>query len=283
MRHFLEKAFAPALLFGIFYLGIFVAGAFLIREPSQADFHLAGLVAAIIASVLAIRVADHGRWKLGFGGGLFRAVAELSGGVALASVLIFLSHGMILLTTGLRHGKGGGVDWAEIFILFIPAAVHEEILFRGYAFQKLLAWNRWGGVACGSVVFGLLHLSNDGLTTLSILNLFLAGVMLSVAYLIFDRLWLPIGLHIWWNVFSGPFLGHEVSGLKLDSSLLSTHDPGPVLLTGGSFGIEGSIWTLVVEAIGILFLLWLMNRRRLPRRVDGPAEAGIAELPPQAL
>lgn len=282
MRHFLETAFAPGLLFGIFYLGIFIVAVLLVPEPSQAAFHLAGLVAAVVASRLAIRIADRGTWKLGFGGGLRRATRELTFGVALASALILLSHGLILLTTGLRHGIGGGIDWGEILILFIPAAIHEEVLFRGYAFQKLVSWNRWGGVAVGSLVFGLLHLSNDGLTTLSILNLFMAGALLSLAYLVFERLWLPIGLHVWWNVLSGPLLGHEVSGLELDSSLLSTYDPGPVLLTGGPFGIEGSLWTLLMEAIGILFLLWLMHRRESGRSLVTPVEAGSPEPPLRA-
>lgn len=277
LRNFFETAFAPSLLFGIFYLGIFIIGVFLVPEPSQTAFHLAGLVAAILASWLAIRVADKGRWQLGFGGGAGRAVWELLLGAGFASILILLSHGLILLTTGLRHGTGAGIDWAEILVLFIPAAIHEEILFRGYAFQKLVAWNRWGGVVIGSVVFGLLHLSNDGLTALSVVNLFMAGVLLSLAYLVFQRLWLPIGVHIWWNVLSGPLLGHEVSGLELDSSLLTTHDPGPILLTGGPFGIEGSVWTLVMEAIGIVFLLWFLYRRNLQTKLSDPVAAGIPE------
>ena len=274
MRRFLEGVFAPVLLFGIVYVGVFVVALFLPVE-SQAGFHSVGLAAAFIASWVAIRGYDGGRWSLGFGGGLTNAIRELLLGAGLASVLLLISHSLILVTTGFRHSEGIGIDWMQILLLFLPAAVHEEVLLRGYPFQKLIAWHRTAGVVIGSLVFGLLHLSNGGLTTLSIVNLFLAGIMLSLAYLVYERLWLPIGLHVWWNVLSGPLLGHEVSGLDLESTLLEAHDPGPVLLTGGAFGIEGSIWTSVVEAFGIFFLLWVLHRRN--RMHLPPAQTGITE------
>lgn len=275
MRRFLEGVFAPVLLFGIVYVGVFVIALFA-RVESQAGFHSVGLAAALIASWVAIRAYDGGKWALGFGGGMRAAAGELLLGAALASVLLLVSHSLVLATTGFRHSLGGGIDWMQVLVLFVPAAVHEEVLLRGYPFQKLVRWNRNAGVVIGSLVFGLLHLSNGGLTTLAVVNLFLAGVMLSLAYLVYERLWLPIGLHLWWNVLSGPLLGHEVSGLDLESTLLEAHDPGPALLTGGSFGIEGSVWTLLMEVIGIVFLLWVLYRRNQLNAMP-PAAAGITE------
>jgi uncharacterized protein len=97
-------------------------------------------------------------------------------------------------------------------------------------------------------------------STLGTLNIFLAGVLLSLAYLAYRRLWLPVALHVWWNVLSGPVLGHEVSGLALERTLLGTVDPGPDLLTGGNFGLEASIWATLVEVIAIILLFRLTVR-----------------------
>ena len=90
---------------------------------------------------------------------------------------------------------------------------------------------------------------------------FLAGLLLSMAYLLSRSLWMPIFLHTWWNIFSGPVLGHEVSGFVIKPTLFRTVDRGPEALTGGAFGIEASLWTSVMELAGIAFLAWRIRRQ----------------------
>jgi hypothetical protein len=64
-----------------------------------------------------------------------------------------------------------------------------------------------------------------------------------------------------WNVMSGPMLGYDVSGYDSDRSAFTVVGTGPALLTGGAFGIEGSVWMTVVEGAAIV-ALWRMNAER---------------------
>jgi len=50
---------------------------------------------------------------------------------------------------------------------------------------------------------------------------------------------------------SGPILGHEVSGYEAMQTLFVEVGEGAEVLTGGEFGVEGSVWMTVVEGCGI--------------------------------
>jgi len=54
---------------------------------------------------------------------------------------------------------------------------------------------------------------------------------------------------------SGPVLGDEVSGYTGEATLFIERGGGAWWMTGGRFGMEGSIWMTLVELIGIV-LLW---------------------------
>ncbi len=114
-----------------------------------------------------------------------------------------------------------------------------------------------------------MHGANNGLTAVAFANLLLAGVLLALAYERYGRLWFPIGLHLAWNLLCGPILGYDVSGYIPERSVLTTRGKGAPLLTGGIFGIEGSIWIVLVEVAGIALLL--LNARRTKQRVEEQA------------
>ena len=86
-------------------------------------------------------------------------------------------------------------------------------------------------------------------------NLFFAGILLALAYARYERLWFPIGIHLGWNLLSGPILGYNVSGYASRETVLRTVGRGSPWLTGGLFGIEGSVWIVLVELAGIALLL----------------------------
>jgi membrane protease YdiL (CAAX protease family) len=121
-------------------------------------------------------------------------------------------------------------------------------------------WSRGGAIAITSFVFALLHAGNRGVTLLAMANLVLAGVLLALAYERYERLWFPIGIHLAWNIFSGPVLGFGVSGYVSAATLFRTSGSGAGWITGGSFGIEGSVWMALVEAAGIFWLAGGLKR-----------------------
>ena len=84
---------------------------------------------------------------------------------------------------------------------------------------------------------------------------FLAGLLLSVAYLKTRLLWLPTGLHMAWNWTQSGFWGMGVSGYHVKWSLFYAEPQGSDLLSGGAFGPEASIIATVLIT-GLIVWLW---------------------------
>jgi uncharacterized protein len=140
-------------------------------------------------------------------------------------------------------------------LMLVVAAAFEEILLRGYAFQRLVdAAGKLGAILITSALFGALHIPNPSATALSTANTVLAGVLLAVAYLKTRGLWLPIALHFAWNFLMGPMLGLPVSGYDL-GGLLGTATEGPQWISGGAYGPEGGV-VLTVAAVAAVVWLW---------------------------
>ena len=230
----------------LFCLGTLAAAA---GWPFLKWVELLGIVAA---TGITIAIVERGRWFLGLAVPPRIAAAEILGGAVFAGVLIVAADRLIAISSSLRHARGSGFPWLELVAVFLPAALHEELVFRGYAYQKLRTWNRGGAIAITACLFAALHGGNWGVTPIAIANLLLAGVLLALAYERTRHLWLPIGIHLGWNVVSGPILGYDVSGYVAGATMLTERAAGPVWITGGVFGIEGSIWILAVELVGII-------------------------------
>jgi hypothetical protein len=82
-----------------------------------------------------------------------------------------------------------------------------------------------------------------------------AGILLAAAYAYTGRLWLPIGIHIAWNFTQGGIFGVEVSG-NTSEGLLQGKLSGPLWLSGGAFGAEGSVIAVCICLAMGIFLLW---------------------------
>jgi membrane protease YdiL (CAAX protease family) len=214
--------------------------------------------------MITIRLIEHGRWDLGFRAGVWEAGRELSAGSALGVLLIGGAALFIDAVSGLAHRPGSGFPLAETALVFLPAVLHEELLFRGYAFQKLRAWNRAAALLLFAVVFAALHARNPSVTLIGLGNIALGGILLGLAYERYLRLWFPIGLHLAWNLMTGPVLGHEVSGYEPGATLLVETGQGPAWLTGGEFGLEGSVILTIAEAAAIA-RLWKKGTTRAVR------------------
>jgi hypothetical protein len=74
-------------------------------------------------------------------------------------------------------------------------------------------------------------------------------------YMVTRRLWLPIATHVAWNYCVGQLFSGAVSGHGEEIGLLKGSLSGPVWLTGGEFGIEGSVATLVIISLATAWLL----------------------------
>lgn len=91
---------------------------------------------------------------------------------------------------------------------------------------------------------------------------------MGAAYVATRKLWLPMGLHFGWNYAAGGLFSTEVSGSNTPQGLLDAATSGPALLTGGTFGPEGSVIAVVACSLVTVSLLVLAHRRGhiVPRR-----------------
>ncbi|MGX6509548.1 CPBP family intramembrane glutamic endopeptidase [Rhodococcus sp. SJ-2] len=177
----------------------------------------------------------------------------------------------------------GSVTGALGMIGFMAAAaVTEELLFRGVLFR--IAEERvgtWIAMVSTGVLFGMVHLFNEHATVWGGLAVAIeAGGMLTAAYIATRSLWLPIGLHFGWNFAAAGIFSSEVSGNGATSGLLQTSTSGSTLVTGGSFGPEGSLYSVAFCVLVTLAFLWLARRRGhiVPRRGRADRNAVTATL-----
>jgi membrane protease YdiL (CAAX protease family) len=136
------------------------------------------------------------------------------------------------------------------------SALAEEIAFRGYPYRRLIeAFGPIMATVCMSLFFGVLHALNPGATLASTLITTLAGLLLSVAWLRTHGLWLPWGFHFAWNASMGQLFGLPVSGIADFSTIVQTRAVGQFWLTGGDYGPEGALFTIIVLLAAIAVLV----------------------------
>lgn len=180
-------------------------------------------------------------------------------------------------------GLGSVTGALGLFGFMAAAAVTEELMFRGILFR--IAEERigtWIALALTGALFGLVHLLNPnaslwGATAIAIE----AGGMLTAAYVATRKLWVPIGVHFGWNFAAGGIFSTEVSGNNTAQGLLDSATSGPKLVTGGDFGPEGSVYSVLFCVLATIAFMWLAYRRGhvVPRGRRAARIEGAATLP----
>jgi membrane protease YdiL (CAAX protease family) len=152
-------------------------------------------------------------------------------------------------------------------LILLAAALAEELMFRGYPFQRLLeGTGKIISVAIMAALFGLGHWANPNSSAISIANTALVGVLFAIAWLRTRSLWFCWALHFAWNVSLGVIFGLPVSGTMQFAVIGYGSAQGPQWLTGGSYGIEagasGTAAILAGLAVVLLISRWLRPNPR---------------------
>ena len=183
-------------------------------------------------------------------------------GMAVFSLIVLISA-----VTGVQRLElCDDINWKAILI-FIPCwflqGMSEEFTFRGYLMTTV------GGkhspttaLIVSSLGFALAHSINPGFNLLVLFNLALFGLFAGMYMLLTDNIWGVCAIHSVWNCVQGNFYGISVSGMeKMDTVFRSVHVSDSTFLTGGDFGMEGSIFTTVVLGGGCFILLKLLQKK----------------------
>jgi uncharacterized protein len=195
-----------------------------------------------------------------FGQGAFWGALLMA---ALVSILA-LTHALTIGAA--RNGTWSLIRWGLLWAaVLVPAALVEELLFRGYPFFRLArATNPVRAAIVMSLCFGLAHLGNREETFIGILQVVSVGLVYCLAVWRTGSLWWALGAHAAWNWTQTFVFGCANSGLASAGQWLVSAPSGPAWLSGGATGPEGSILALPAMAL----LAWIIVRT-LPNSGSG--------------
>lgn len=150
---------------------------------------------------------------------------------------------------------------AKGFFIFSEGAFFEEVLFRLIIFKLVEEFlGSWLSIIVSAFLFGLAHIFNVNATLWSAIAISVeAGVLLAVAFMLTRRIWLVLGIHFGWNFAQASVFGIPTSGIDFNG-LISPEITGPTWLTGGSFGVEASVITLILGILTAMILLRMTVR-----------------------
>lgn len=190
---------------------------------------------------------------------------DLLAGLGVAVLLYAVGFGTSLLmgTVEIASVQWVPRDLLGTLLFFLLVAVTEEVMLRGFVLGRMLSagMNRFVALFLSSVLFSAMHLFNPNFALLPFVNILLAGCLLGASFLYTRNLCFPVVLHWFWNWLQGPVLGYEVSGMDSGETLLTLRLTGSDLLTGGSFGFEGSLLCTVLLVVGTLAIVAYYERR----------------------
>jgi membrane protease YdiL (CAAX protease family) len=184
--------------------------------------------------------------------------ALIGAGLITGCVLILLALGMYRI-----EGLNPATFLIPAVALAISSGTFEELFFRGVIFKSVEDMaGSWIALILSSLVFGFVHLLNPAGTTGGAVYISTAaGLLLAAAYLLTRRLWLAMGVHMAWNYTLSAVYSGVVSGGVSDPGLIRGTFEGPDLLTGGSFGLESSVFALVLCTGAGIVMAILAHRR----------------------
>ncbi|MED5598712.1 CPBP family intramembrane glutamic endopeptidase [Janthinobacterium sp. P210006] len=180
---------------------------------------------------------------------------------------LLLGAGLVLLTFAVLAVLGvyqfSGVNALNVLLL-LPLAelllvgMAEEMMFRGVVFGVTeRALGSKAAIVISALVFSLAHLPNAGFSLLAIAGLVTYGVLQAALYLQTRRLWICIGTHVGWNYCVGQVFSSIVSGHADTGGLLRGELAGNPMLTGGAFGVEASLVTVLLLGAAAAYVLRL--------------------------
>lgn len=269
----------PLFIYGLVVIIKMSAGRMLLLEDPDAltnfllkfqnDLILPSLICTILMTILTIiyckAIEKRSLYSMGF-------VRKN----AFSDYIIGCGIGVLMLTLALLiaflcgtvtfegYILGDGVGLLFLFLLgFIIQGMGEEVFLRGYFMISVANRNSiFLAVMSNSILFALLHIFNNGIDVIPLLNLTLFGIFASVYTLKMDSLWGICALHTTWNFAQGNLFGIKVSGIDTQASLFSfkLNDTGTII-NGGPFGLEGGLAVTLVLVLGIIILMTIEGRR----------------------
>ncbi len=175
----------------------------------------------------------------------------------------------------------------DTVMLYVSSALAEETAFRSFGIGILMIPLIWLFSRCRrrlscekkfsatlsfklglilnffiAIIFGLVHKDSPGFTVISFLNISISGFIYGYLFLVQKDIISAWSMHLSWNLVQ-IFVGLPVSGKYLPSASVMGnifYGARDSILSGGSYGPEGSIVTVVVQLLLLLLLFKYLRR-----------------------
>ena len=226
------------------------------------------LIGVAAACSVALRLADDVPWSviaLGEGGALETVIAgdgkRMAHGALLGTTAILVTAAVLWAVGALRmeatptasldgamfvQDSWGGTA-LRLLLLLGPAALWEELVFRGYLYAVAEeAAGRWVARLSSSVAFGAVHLMNPGANVRTTVVVMLAGLCLCLVRERTESLPAAWTAHLAWNWVMAAVLHVPVSGLPFATPGYRAALSGSDWISGGAWGPEGGLVAMLV-------------------------------------
>ena len=185
------------LLVGEFLMGLGFIGLFALGFPliDSLELQLFSFVGILVATLFWARVIEKSPYQA-LGIRKERALKDflkgwLIGGILLTSCVIIMYLFGALSFNGFNLSFNLVLRFLVLMVLWSIQGSTEELLARGWMFSSISAkYNVYVGIILSSLFFGLLHLGNDGLSLMPIIDLVLFGIMACLFMLKTNSLWM---------------------------------------------------------------------------------------------
>ena len=152
-----------------------------------------------------------------------------------------------------------------LFIAFLIAVCiqsgGEELTDRCYLYQKLRRGYRqpWIAILVNSAVFSAMHLLNPGITVISVIGIFLSGLIWSLLVYYYDCWWAGVMMHTGWNFTQSILFGLPNSGVVSAYSVfrLDAASARDGFFYTVNFGVEGSLGSVIILGAVAALILYL--------------------------
>jgi hypothetical protein len=205
-------------------------------------------------------------------------VAGLGRGFAGKQFIAGVATGLVLIVTTIGVLYAGGfyvpgplllspvhiAEYAGAYVaVMLMVAVGEESIFRGFGLVQLSrAVGFWPAALLTSIAFGLGHASNGTMTTLGVVSVCSAGLMLAYSFKRTGSLHYAVGFHAAWDGGTTFLFGAVAVGLRLPNTMFHAEIHGPVWITGGGAGPIGGVLGIASFAIAAIVIRLLIGRKQ---------------------
>lgn len=196
------------------------------------------------------------------------AIVRLPQGAAIGLLGLLFGTALASIAGVLRHSAGGAsaglLLWGTMVILLQSGS--EEVFFRGWLQPVLVkTWGAWG-ILVTAIAFAGLHLVGTTNSAISVLNLFLGGLLFGLLAYRYGGIAAPVAAHFAYNWAEQLLFGIDPNpGVGSFGSIVNFELIGSSWWGGSNEGLNASIGMTFALAILLAPLLIIPARGRPPQ------------------